>query len=178
MAFPTDSFTNLLEEAVLDRLWDRLGAGSTTYPDPDWLQLQSRGRAGGRPIATPAQDDMPALWMEYLAGGDEGRELGRSLPARGEELWNIFVVMELTPEMMDIGRDLPQFREYGSASADLLMRRLIYELSEYDPDVTCPLTNLAFYDKRVTTWSYAGQSVSDFQIIYRIILRYRVQTMI
>lgn len=176
--FPSTSFIYLIETAVIAHLQEVLGEGSDTYLSPEWLHVRTIGHSGGRPIPEYTEAQTPAIWLEYIAGGEENRKIGlANMPSEGKELWNVFAVMYLTPEKMEIGRDLAQFREWGVASADTLMRRMVLVLNQFDPDQICPLLNLATNGQRVTTWACAVQAgASDFELVARIALRYEVTT--
>ena len=179
MPFPdSESFGYLIEGATIEQLLTVLGEGSEEYTDPQWLQVKSVRRSGGRPILDPPVDEMPVIWLEYIAGEGKGFEIGRSMPARTLEIWNVFSVMKLTPEDMGLGRDETQFKAWASASADTLMRRIGRVLSEFTPQVVCPITDLAPYSQAVTSWAYVGQSTDKYLITFRSAMRWELQTSI
>ena len=179
MPFPgVQSFGYLIEEALIGEVKSQLGEDSENYPDPEWLKLRKVSRAGGRPLMTPSREEQPLVWFEYIAGSGQGYELGRQLPARAEEIWNVFAVMQLKPDDMGLGRDEEQFKAWANASADTLMRRLAKVLTEFTPQVADPITGLAPWSQNVTTWAMVGQSTQQFSIIYRIALRYVIETSI
>lgn len=179
MPFPgAESFGYLIEEELIAEVKNRLGEEGEDYPDPEWLKLRKVGRAGGRPLPIVPREQQPLVWFEYIAGSGQGHELGRQLPSQGEEIWNVFAVMQLKPEDMGLGRDEEQFKAWASASADTLMRRLARVLTEFTPQVVDPITGLAPSSQNVTTWAMVGQSTQQFSIIYRIALRYVIETSI
>lgn len=177
MPFPgAQSFGYLIEEELIAEVKARLGEETEDYPDPEWLKLKTVGRAGGRPLLTGSREQQPLVWFEYIAGSGQGYELGRQLPARAEEIWNVFAVMQLKPDDMGLGMDEEEFKAWAGASADTLMRRLARVLTEFTPQVVDPITGLAPSSQNVTTWAMAGQSTQRFSIVYRIALRYVIDT--
>lgn len=176
MAPITSSFILDIEAAILAEIDRVLGPNSTTYPTPPWLQVQTSGRTGGRPRLRATSEQNPHVYMEYLAGGSLGYEVGGGsrVPAIARELWNVYAVVNLTPEFMEMEdvQDVESFRAYALAAADTLTRRLILLLADYDPSVQDALLGYLTNGQKVNAWGLVGAAVGDLQIEYRALIRY------
>jgi hypothetical protein len=179
MAPITSSFILDIEEAVFGRIRTVMGPNSTTYPTPPWLQVKKVGRTGGRPSMRVTSEENPHVFMEYLAGGGLRYEVGSGsrLPSASRELWNVYAVMNLTPEFMEmVDREIDDFQAYALAAADMLMRRLLLLLVDFNPNVVDGLLGYLTNGQRVNGWGLVATARGDLAIDYRALIRYEVLT--
>lgn len=179
MAPITSSFIHDIEAAVLGRIDTVLGPNSTTYPTPPWLQVQLSGRTGGRPTLPATEEQNPHVYMEYLAGGGLRYEIGTGsrMPSVARELWNVYAVLTLTPEFMEMDDlDIPNFKAYALAAADTLTRRLVLLLADYDMNVVDGLLGYMTNGQKVNGWGLVAVAKGDLRIDYRALIRYEVYT--
>lgn len=161
MAPVTSSFIADIIASFFDDFESKLGPESTTYPTPAYLAVKTIRRAGGYAQPDPPDSECPALWMEYLAGGEKQAVLGTQFGYRRED-FNLFAKMVLTPERMGMdSRDLAAFRRALDASVDTLLRRIIKVCADWSGAVTDGVLGGTTNGANVDTWAYVLTARND-----------------
>lgn len=177
MGFEADITT-----AVLAEVLDRLGPGGD-YSGPTYLHIKTVGRTGGRPIIRPGEKNVPAFFMEYLAGGEGRAEIGQKIssgpwPSVSRTVYNVYAVAYFTPAIVGLADqvDVQLFYQAVDEASSLLMHRLIKCLAEFTPQVTDAILGYAPNRQGVNTWSYILEATTgDRDVTATILLRYWVE---
>lgn len=175
MATIVSSFVSDIIQSFFDDFQVKLGEGSDVYPMPPYMQLKTIGRAGGVPQLDAPDPECPALWMEYLAGGDTEGSLGRAHFGMRED-FNLFAKMVMSPGTLDMAdRNVDDFRIAADASIDTLMRRIWKACIDWNGAITCPLIGGSTNGARVSTWAYVLTARDALLVEGRVMLHLVVQ---
>lgn len=172
------SFIHGIEEALIAKIETDLGVGSTVYPTPGYLQLRFVGRAAGRPIPILPEQELPAVWIEYLAGQASRSEVGYQFSTSAIESFNILGRMRITPEILgltltaDTTEEVQLFAREAESAIGILLRRLMNTLLTFDPSVYDEILGYKTNGQRLGGWSYNGATKGALMIDYTLILRY------
>jgi hypothetical protein len=175
MAPIASSFISDIIQSLFADLETKLGIESVLYPSPSYMQLKTIRRAGGMPQLDEPDQNCPALWLEYLAGGDKEGALGRAHFGMQED-FNLFAKMVMTPKSVEmLGRDEDDFRVAADASTDMLMRRMWKVVTEWTGAITDPIIGGTTNGARVTTWAYVLTARDTLLVEGRVLLHLVVQ---
>jgi hypothetical protein len=176
----TTSFIHDIEERLIAEINTKLGPSSLVYPTPAYLLVPFVGRAGGRPIPLLEDQQLPGLWIEYLAGQPKKYEIGSDLglATAAVESFNIFGLFRTTPEILGCATDQATFTKEAEAAAGTLLRRLMLVLAEFDPSVTDALLGYKTNGQRLGGWAYNGVTRGLGVIDYTLMVRYDSQVVI
>lgn len=167
------TFIHDIEEALIAEIESKMGPGSTTYPTPEYLHVQFVGRAGGRPVPVLAEDQLPAIWIEYLGGGPRRGEIGHQWSTSGVEAFNVLGIVRTTPDIIGApDNDEAEFARQAEAAIGTFVRRLMLVLLDYNPSVTDGILGYKTNDQRLLGWAYNGITRGPFAIDYSVIIRY------
>lgn len=174
MAPVTSSFIRDIVQSLLDQYTAILGTGSTVYPEPAHLLAKKVVRAGGSPHLRGPDHETPAIWLEYVAGGDEWKEIGRR-HAGMVETFNAYAYMVWSPETLGmVNRDKHVFRDYAEAATDTFLRRMWKATIDWRAAISDPLIGGMTNGAKVTTWAFVLTARSDLQVEARAFLRLEV----
>lgn len=175
MATVVSSFVSDIIQSLFDDFRVKLGEGSDVYPMPPYMQIKTIGRAGGVPQLDVPDKRCPALWMEYLAGGDTEGSLGRRHFGMRED-FNLYAKMVMTPDTLDMAdRNVDDFRIASDAAVDTLMRRIWKVCIDWTGVVTCPLIGGSTNGAQVSTWAYVLTARDTLLVEGRVLLHLVVQ---
>lgn len=175
MAPITSSFTADIVDSLFSDFTTKLGTGSLVYPTPTYMLLTTIQRAGGMAQLPPNETSCPALWLEYLAGGDKQAGIGRTHYVMQED-FNLYAMMILTPDSIGLtGRDPDTFRQNAGASLDTLMRRIIKAIDEWGGTITDSLLGGTTNGAHVTTWASVLTARNELLLEGRVMMHLEVQ---
>lgn len=173
MTYVTESYVTDVSQAILDRIQERMGEGSTAYPTPTYLWVRTFGRTGGEGVQEFPESQQPVALVHYFHGRHESTEIGRAGKGTGKDYWAVYVAVRFTRDIVGYaGDDKQMFRKICEASATLLMARLIKELAGWPPSVRCAVTGKKSMYPRVEGWGANAVGMTDWSIHYQIQLAY------
>lgn len=174
MAPIASSFIADITTSLLDKLTTDVGVGSSVYPTPAYLQIRTLDRAGGNPQMLPPDQETPALWIEYIAGGDSEAFIGRPHGVM-VEAFNLYSYAVFSPDSIGMDtRDGAEFRLYAEASADVLMRRIWKSIIGWTAAITDPIIGGTTNGARVLTWSFVLTARDTLLIEARSMMSFEV----
>lgn len=175
MAPITSSFISDIIASLFADFETKLGVGSATYPTPAYLQVKTIRRAGGMPQLDEPDSNCPALWLEYLAGGEKQALIGRQAGVMQED-FNLFAKIVVTPESMGMStRDVDAFRIAADASCDALMRRIWKVVADWTGAITDNIIGGTTNGASVSTWAYVLSARNQLLIEGRAMLGIEVR---
>lgn len=175
MTIQASSFISDIIQSLFSELETKLGVGSDVYPSPAYLQIKTLRRAGGMPQLDEPDPNTPALWIEYLAGGDKEATLGRRHGAMQED-FNLYAKVVLSPNVMGMPtRDVDEFRIAADASVDTLMRRIWKVCADWTGAITDQIMGGSTNGAYVNTWAYVLTARDALLIEGRVLLHLVVQ---
>jgi len=174
MATLTSSFASDIISSFYTKFTTDLGTGSTLYPNNAYLQVRTIERAGGFAHLKVGEDRTPAIWMEYIAGGDDGFEVGRRHGTMFET-FNVYMYAVWEPDTLEMStRNLSDFRRYAEIATDTLMRRIIVAVDGWSAGVTDTLVGGITNGAKATVWSFVLSAIGDYKVEGRGMLRIEV----
>jgi len=165
------SFLYAVESAVLAEVQAKCGVGSTTYPTPTYLLLQTCERGEISPRLEIHESKLPGLRIQYFQGTKREGGIGFQ---RNQEEWNIATVLVLTPEVLGCEPDPSTFMGAVSEAAETVMARLRWVLSHLRPGVVDETFRQRTAKSWVNSWGYFPFYRSDSEIQVTILLSYFV----
>jgi len=175
MAPVSSSFISDIVDSLLSDLDTALGVGSSVYPDEEYLWIKTLHRAGGMAQLSPNERDCPALWIEYLAGGDKVMGLGRPHHIMQED-FNLYAMLIMNPDSVGMtGRDPEDFKQIAEASTDTLMRRIASVVDSWSDAVYDPLLGGSTNGGKITTWAFVLTAQNELLIEGRVMMHLEVQ---
>lgn len=175
MAPVTSSFVAGIIDSLFADLETNLGTDSTVYPAPEYMWLKTIQRAGGMAQLAPNERDCPALWIEYLAGGDKQMGLGRAHHLMQED-FNLYALMVMTPESVGmLDNDPNTFRGIAESSVDTMMRRIGKVVDEWSGTVTDTLLGGTTNGAKMTTWAFVLTAQNELLLEGRVMMHLEVQ---
>jgi hypothetical protein len=157
---------------IIDSLITKLGTdlGSTSGL-PTYLQLQFKGRAGGFPHLIVADENTPALWIEYVSGESREGQIGEVYGVMREQ-FNVFCYVVFTPENIgQTGRDVTNFRKYAEVGIDILMRKVWASLLSWNSSITDSIIGGVTNGANVSAWGFNLTARNDLQLEGRAMMR-------
>lgn len=166
------SFIYDIEEVLIAQISSRMGVGSVVYPTPHYLQVRFVGRAAGRPIPLLPEQELPAIWIEYLSGAPRKGEIGHPWVTAALESFNVLGLIRLTPEILGCAADVPTFSREAEGAVGTLLRRLMHTLLNVEPGAHDELLDYKTNGQRLGGWAYNGVTRGEFVIDYSLLIRY------
>lgn len=170
MTVLTSSFISDIIQSLFADFEAKLGIGSDLYPTPAYLQVKKFRRAGGMPQLDEPDGNCPAMWMEYLAGGDKEGAVGARHFGMQED-FNLYGKVVLSPDNMGMStRNVDEFRIAADASTDALLRRIWKAVNDWTGAITDPIMGGTSNGAYVNTWAYVLTARNDLLVEGRVML--------
>ena len=174
MATLTTSFIPDIVDSLFAKLTTDIGTGTLVYPGNTYLHVKTIARAGGYAALNVAEVDAPALWIEYIAGGDDVGQIGRAHGTMFEG-FNLYLYAVFTPEILEMpDRNLANFRKYCEVAMDALMRRTMKSISDWGGGVSDVVLGSITNGAHSTVWAYVLSALGDYKVEGRVLLRVEV----
>lgn len=169
-----DSFETLVEDALFDRLAEKMGEGGE-YADPYYLQIKTFIRTAGEPIPQLNEDTAPFVWMEYVGGVDRRGLIGAPV-GESREVFMLYGYLVFTPEILELPNDdVQDFVRNAKANAGVWARRLRMSMLGWIPNVTCPVTGQKVRHARPTVYGQAATYINDLRREFSVTIRWELE---
>lgn len=171
----TSSFIADTVQSLFVDFETKLGVGSAVYPTPAYLQIKTIRRAGGLAQLDEPDQNCPALWLEYMAGGDKEGSIGRQHFGMQED-FNLFAKIVVSPEIMGLStRDEDEFRLAAEAATDTMMRRMWKVVTDWTGAISDPIIGGTTNGARVSTWAFVLTARNALLVEGRAMLHLEIQ---